>query len=196
MRRLFSESSVAETVAVAHTCPDTLWPPISSPTRAERSKLTRLPKSSVPRLVALSVSTIMSKLSLSPSIVVTCHTILNHTGSAIVCTKSKCCTLSTWYHMVDHRNPRRLSMKCSALMSQTAGKAAKLFCRACSLCSSAFGYAEYTRGEAHREAGTVDGHAGANLYAGHAAAGELYVNAPEILLLMHPHHFPLPLDNA
>ncbi len=49
---------------------------------------------------------------------------------------------------------------------------------------------------AHREAGTIDGHAGANLYASHAAAGELDVDAPKILLLMHPHHFPLPLDNA
>ncbi len=67
---------------------------------------------------------------------------------------------------------------------------------ACSVCSRTFRYAEFLRGEAHREAGTVDGHAGANLYAGHAAAGKLDVNAPKILLLMHPHYFPLPLDNA
>ena len=70
-RLLFSESSMLETVAVEHTCPDTLWPPISSPTLAERSKFTLAPICRVPRLVARSVSMMMSKLSLSPCASVT-----------------------------------------------------------------------------------------------------------------------------
>ena len=36
-RRLFSVSSCSTMVALAWTCPDTVWPPISSPTRALRS---------------------------------------------------------------------------------------------------------------------------------------------------------------
>ena len=87
MRRLFSESSTAATSAVAHTCPDTLWPPISSPTRAERSKLTLLPSSSEPKLVALSVSTMMSKLSLSSWMSVTCK---NETGVGLRSSLGEC----------------------------------------------------------------------------------------------------------
>ena len=60
------------TVAVVAMWPDTLWPPISSPTLAERSKLIGLPVCKVPRLVARRVSTITSKDRTSPAMSVTC----------------------------------------------------------------------------------------------------------------------------
>jgi hypothetical protein len=50
--------------------------------------------------------------------------------------------------------------------------------------------------DAHREAGAIDGHAGANLDAGHAAAGKLNANASEIFLLVYLYHIPLPLHNT
>ena len=49
---------------------------------------------------------------------------------------------------------------------------------------------------ANREAGAIDGHAGADLDAGHGAAGKLDADAPEIFLLVHLHHISLPLHDT
>ena len=61
MLRLSGVSSTRSTVAVVWTWPDTLWPPTSSPKRADRSKLKVSPTCRPPRLVARSVSLIKSK---------------------------------------------------------------------------------------------------------------------------------------
>mmetsp|Transcript_5145 Transcript_5145/g.8004 ORF Transcript_5145/g.8004 Transcript_5145/m.8004 type:complete len:250 (-) Transcript_5145:135-884(-) len=66
--RLFSVSTCSTILAWTCTCPDTVCPPISSPTRAERSKFTLEPGSNSPRLVARRVSTIRSKLAVSPAV--------------------------------------------------------------------------------------------------------------------------------
>mmetsp|Transcript_9459 Transcript_9459/g.25686 ORF Transcript_9459/g.25686 Transcript_9459/m.25686 type:complete len:211 (-) Transcript_9459:1526-2158(-) len=54
-------------LAVVCTCPETVCPPISSPTRADRSKFTALPSRKLPRLVRLSVSSITSKVAVFPA---------------------------------------------------------------------------------------------------------------------------------
>ena len=70
-RRLFSVSVTLAMAAVVCTWPDTVCPPISSPTRALRSKLTSLPGCRAPRLVRRSVSAMTSKRRVLPSWAVT-----------------------------------------------------------------------------------------------------------------------------
>ena len=66
-RRLFSVSVTFAMVAVVCTWPDTVCPPISSPTRALRSKLTSLPGCRAPRFVRRSVSAMTSNRRVLPS---------------------------------------------------------------------------------------------------------------------------------
>ena len=58
---LFSGRRTSASVAMKSTCPDSGWPPISAPSRAARSTLTRLPACKVASVVSASDCCMTSK---------------------------------------------------------------------------------------------------------------------------------------